>query len=94
MEPLYPLLFDLLVLLLLFVLPIVILSFIIAPRKGKNPILYGLLSLIPVVNIYIICYLISLTDKSVIEKLDAILLEKVKIVKIPKVNVENTLVSK
>ena len=81
MESSYPLLFDLLVLLLLFVLPIVVLSFIIAPRKGKNPILYGLLSLIPVMNIYIICYLISLTDRSVIEKLDAILLEKVEILK-------------
>ncbi len=81
MESSYPLLFDLLVILLLFVLPIVVLSFIIAPRKGKNPILYGLLSLIPVMNIYIICYLISLTDKSVIEKLDAILLEKVEILK-------------
>jgi hypothetical protein len=81
MEPSYPLLFDLLVLLLLFVLPIVVLSFIIAPRKGKNPILYGLLSLIPVMNIYIICYLISLTDRSVVEKLDAILLEKVEILK-------------
>ncbi len=81
MEPSYPLLFDLLVILLLFVSPIVVLSFIIAPRKGKNPILYGLLSLIPVMNIYIICYLISLTDKSVIEKLDAILLEKVEILK-------------
>ncbi len=81
MESSYPLLFDLLVILLLFVLPIVVLSFIIAPRKGKNPILYGLLSLIPVMNIYIICYLISLTDRSVIEKLDAILLEKVEVLK-------------
>ncbi len=84
MEPSSPLLFDLLFLLLLFVLPIVILSFIIAPRKGKNPILYGLLSLIPIVNIFIIWYLISLTDKSVIEKLDAILLEKMQIMKITK----------
>ncbi len=89
MELSSPLLFDLLFLILFFVLPIMVLSFIIAPRKGKNPILFGLLSLIPIVNIYIICYLISLTDKSVIQKLDAILLEKVKMVKIPRVDAKN-----
>jgi hypothetical protein len=39
-------------------------------RKGKNPLVCFLLSLIPIFNGPYLFYLVSLTDKNVIERLD------------------------
>ena len=58
---------------LLMTIPFVILNIIICPRKGKNPVLFGLLSIIPLIGVYLAIYLVSITDKSVIDKIDLII---------------------
>ena len=42
----------------------------IGKRKGKNPLVCFLLSLIPLFNGFYLFYLVSLTDKNVFERLD------------------------
>jgi len=59
--------------LIMMTMPIVIINIFIAKRKGRNPILHGALSLIPLVGFYLAIYLASLTDKSVGEKIDKII---------------------
>ena len=59
--------------LILMMIPILIVNIVISRRKGKNPTLYGLLSLIPGVSLALLFFLVSITDKDVYEKLDNIL---------------------
>jgi len=59
--------------LILMMIPILIVNIVISRRKGKNPTLYGLLSLIPGVSLALLFFLVSITDKDVFEKLDNIL---------------------
>ena len=49
-----------------------ILNFIIAPQKGKNRIVYLLLSLIPMLGTLLSIYLISLTDIKLLDKIEKI----------------------
>jgi hypothetical protein len=59
--------------LLIMTIPIVIFNVFLSKRKGRNPIAYGALSLIPLVNFYLAVYLASLTDKSISDKIDKII---------------------
>lgn len=59
--------------LLIMILPIVIINIFLAKRKGRNPIFYGIFSIIPVVGIYLAIYLASLTDKSILGKIDKLI---------------------
>ena len=45
-------------------------AFFIGKRKGKNPLVCLLLCLIPLFNGFYVTYLVSLTDKNIIERLD------------------------
>ena len=47
-----------------------IVAYSIGKRKGKNPLVCFLLCLIPFFNGFYLFYLVSLTDKNVIERLD------------------------
>jgi len=58
---------------LVFIVPIVVFNLFLSKRKGKSPVLYGALSLIPLVGFYLAIYLASLTDKSIGEKIDKII---------------------
>jgi hypothetical protein len=57
----------------LLMIPIAIVNAVIAKRKGRSRALYGWLSIIPLVGYYLLCYLISLPDKDLIDKIDRIL---------------------
>ena len=57
----------------LIFISLAILNASIAKRKGKRCAAYGWLSIIPVVGGLFSIYLISLTDKAVIGKLDQLL---------------------
>ena len=59
--------------LILMTIPIVILNITIAIRKGKNPAMYGILSIIPILGFFVCLYLASLTDKSINEKIEKII---------------------
>ncbi|VVS93750.1 hypothetical protein [Desulfoluna spongiiphila] len=59
--------------LLIFISPIVILNIVIAKRKGRSPVLFGLFSLIPFVGFYLSIHLASLMDQSTNDKIDQIL---------------------
>ncbi len=59
--------------LMVMTIPIIIFNVFLSKRKGKNPILYGALSLFPLVGFYLAIYLASLTDKSISEKIDKII---------------------
>jgi|GEM_PF-1529606 hypothetical protein len=54
-------------------IPFVILNAMIAARKGKSSILFGLLSVLPVFSLFLFLYLISKTDKEINDKLDHII---------------------
>ena len=58
---------------LIISIPIIILNISIAKRKGKEKILFGILGAIPIANFISMLYLISLTDKEILEKLDEII---------------------
>ena len=58
---------------ILMTITFVVLSYHVAKRKGKSPGLFFLLSFIPFINLFLFIYLISLTDKSVLDKLDLIM---------------------
>ena len=57
----------------LLMIPIAIVNAVIAKRKGRSRSLYGWLSVIPLVGYYLLCYLISLPDKDLIDKIERIL---------------------
>lgn len=57
----------------ILMIPVVVLNVSIAKRKGKNAAEYGWLSVIPFVGYFLAIYLISLTDKSLQDKVDRIL---------------------
>lgn len=57
---------------LIVAIPVIILNYKIAIRKGKSQGLYAILGIIPVVNFFCFLYLISLTDKELIDKLNVI----------------------
>lgn len=59
--------------LLVLSIPIIIFNVFLAKRKGRNPFLYGALSIIPLIGFYLAIYLASLTDKSLSEKIDKII---------------------
>ena len=50
--------------------PLAIIVFFIAKRKAKYAILFAFFTFAPVVNICLIVYLLSLTDKSLYARLD------------------------
>jgi len=57
----------------LIMVPIAILNATIAKRKGKSAAEFGWLSVIPLVGYFVSIYLISLTDKALMDKVDKIL---------------------
>jgi hypothetical protein len=57
----------------LIMVPIAILNATIAKRKGKSAAEFGWLSAIPLVGYFVSIYLISLTDKALMDKVDKIL---------------------
>ena len=59
--------------LIIITLPIIIFNIFLAKRKGKSPLIYGFLSIIPLIGMYLAIYLASLTDKSVINKIEQII---------------------
>ena len=59
--------------LIIMTISIVIFNIFLSKRKGKNLVLYGIVSLIPLVGFYLAIYLASLTDKSVSDKIDKII---------------------
>jgi hypothetical protein len=65
-------LITMLVTFLLIAIPIAILNSSIARRKGKSGAAYAWLSVLPLVGYFLAIYLISLTDRAVVEKLDRI----------------------
>jgi hypothetical protein len=54
-------------------IPIAILNANIAKRKGKSAAEFGWLSVIPFVGYFIAIYLVSLTDKALMDKVDKII---------------------
>jgi|WetSurMetagenome_2_1015567.scaffolds.fasta_scaffold495605_2 hypothetical protein len=58
--------------LVLLVIPYVVINGVVAKRKGKSPLLYALLAIIPVANIVTTIWLLSLTDSAVMKDLEAI----------------------
>ena len=59
--------------LIIMTIPIIILNITIAIRKDKNPALYGVLSVIPMIGFFLCLYLASLTDKAINEKIEKII---------------------
>jgi hypothetical protein len=59
--------------LIIMTIPIVIFNVFLSKRKGRDPIVFGVLSVIPLVGFYLALYLASLTDKSISEKIDKII---------------------
>lgn len=53
-------------------IPFLIFNGIIAKRKGRNPVEFVLLSLIPFVGMFIILWLASLSDIAVIKDIEAL----------------------
>jgi len=58
---------------IIIAIPFLFLNPAIADRKGKNKIKYGLLGILPVVNMFSALYLASLPDKMILERLDTII---------------------
>lgn len=58
---------------ILMTIPFAFLGGFIASRKAKSPLLFCLLGLIPFVGFYTTFYLLSLPDKSLVDKVDRIL---------------------
>jgi hypothetical protein len=65
-------LITMLVTFLLIAVPLAILNGTIAKRKGKSGAEFGWLSIIPFVGPFVAVYLVSLTDKALLEKVDRI----------------------
>ena len=66
-------LMTMLVTFVMIAIPIAILNANIAKRKGKSAAQFGWLSVIPFVGYFIAIYLVSLTDKALLDKVDRIL---------------------
>ena len=56
----------------LFLIPIIILNGIVAPRKGRSAVAFTLLSFIPLCNIILTIFLVSLPDIEMKKKVDEI----------------------
>ena len=54
------------------IIPLMIVNYIMAKRKGKNPIAYCLLSILPFVGFPLCIYLLSLIDKDIEDKINKI----------------------
>lgn len=52
------------------IIPLIALNIAIAKRKGKNPLVFGVLSIIPLFTFVITLYLASMTDYKVIQQID------------------------
>lgn len=59
--------------LITMLLPFFVLNFIVAKRKGENPVVMSLISFVPVLDMIISFYLISITDKAVYDKIDELM---------------------
>ena len=59
--------------LIIMTIPVIILNITIAIRKGKNPAVYGVISVIPMIGFFLCLYLASLTDKAINEKIEKII---------------------
>jgi hypothetical protein len=57
----------------LFVIPLALVNANIAKRKGRSRTFYGWMSIIPFVGAFMSLFLISLTDKAVVDKIDRLL---------------------
>ena len=57
----------------LFVIPLALVNANIAKRKGRSKTFYGWMSIIPFVGMFMSLFLISLTDKAVLDKIDRLL---------------------
>lgn len=57
----------------LFVIPLAFVNANIAKRKGRSKTFYGWMSIIPFVGMFMCLFLISLTDKAVVDKIDRLL---------------------
>jgi uncharacterized membrane protein (GlpM family) len=66
-------LITMLVTFMLIAIPIAFLNANIAKRKGKSAAEFGWLSVIPFVGYFVAIYLVSLTDKALMDKVDKIL---------------------
>ncbi len=53
-------------------IPIAVLNANIARRKGRSGAMFGWLSVIPVVGYLLAIYLLSLTDKALLDKIDSL----------------------
>ena len=68
-----PNVFGLFLPLLITTLPFIFLNGAISLKKGKNPILFAIYSIVPFVGFYLTIYLISLPDYALTKKVDKIL---------------------
>jgi Co/Zn/Cd efflux system component len=57
----------------LTVIPLALVNANIAKRKGRSRTFYGWMSIIPFVGMFMSLFLVSLTDKAVVDKLDRLL---------------------
>lgn len=60
---------------LLLNFPFLMFNILVAKRKGKSRIKYGLLSMIPYAPFYLTMYLVSVTDQEIKDKLDSLINE-------------------
>ena len=58
---------------LILAIPMIILNIVTAGRKGASRVLFGILGAVPFVNIISFMYLVSLTDRAVIDALQKIM---------------------
>ena len=58
---------------IIMTIPLIILNYSTAGRKGKSQGLYMFLGFIPLINMFSFLYLVSITDKEVLDKIDLIL---------------------
>ncbi len=58
---------------LLFIIAIIIITYRLAKEKGKNVVLWTILSIIPIVNIFVLNYIIGTPSNLHNEKMDKIL---------------------
>jgi hypothetical protein len=65
-------LITMLITFMLIGIPIAVLNAAIARRKGRSGAKFGWLSVIPFVGYFLAIYLVSLTDKALMDKIDSI----------------------
>ncbi len=56
-------------------IPLILINYFLAKEKGKNVLLWTLLSIIPIVNYFILFYLIGTPDLIISNKLDKLIKE-------------------